>query len=507
MLFLGEFNYKQMKYKTLFLLLLMGMAVSAQKIELRWSDEIKTKENVYLLGGKNGNYFTRFKNNDDQMIIRKFDKQLKLIEEKPLEFDFDNKKRIYGGTYFLKDQIIHFIEESVRKEDKMILYCATTDFNMVPTGKIIILDEAADDAIDFGRTGISPDSTKVLVYHEVKGRKKDPSKLNFKVYNATFTEVLLERSVALNVKTSKFDMQTVQVDNLGNVFVLAKIYKEKDEREKDQSVFSYKVFAFDKKGSDKEFDFDYPNRDIESIDIIPGKNNTLVCTGFLKILNKGFFGKGKKTLISDELFSSVIDCQTLSIASAKKFDLEGLYPEKMNSSSDYVPYKVRDIFYKKDGGISIIAEQYKLVIVTSSSPNGGTRTTYRYYYCDIACIQVNSKSEVESVSKVAKYQLNARNPSIVATFFEGKTYVVYEDEAKNLAVVEDKKIKRSSGSSDKKNALFLVTFEPSGEFTKDIIYNYKESKIHPYVTGSRLGSPGEIILSATNHIGVLKVNK
>ena len=493
-----------------FLFLLISFTFSAQNIELKWAEKIKTKGNVSILGGKGGKYFTYHTNNDKELLCRTYDKGMNMTNEKVVDFNLTSKKYGYQGAYFVKDKIIHFIYDKDRKADKQMLYGATSDFNLKTSDKLFVLDEADEDAINFGERRISPDSTKILVYNELIGKKKDPSKLHFKVYDTDLTTKILDKEAQLPIKSKNFLTVSKSVDNYGNVDVLARVDKEKDEQVKDQSKFYYKLIAFNKEDKAKEFDFDYPNKDIESIAIIPGENNTLICTGFLKILNSGFFGKGKKTLISDEMFTSIIDCKTLTLKSAKNLQLEGLYPEKMKGTSDYVPYEVREIFQRKDGGSVVVAEQYKLVVHTSYSPQGGSRTTYYYYFCDIAIINVNNKSEVESVSKMPKYQLNAANPSIAATYYDGKTFIIYEDLEKNADAESDKDTKRSTRSmfsSSKNNALFLLTVAANGEMKKEIIYSYKESKIRPRISSSYVNSPNEIIMNADDQIGLLKISK
>lgn len=498
-----------MKYFKIVILLLTFSAYS-QDVELRWADRIKTKEYVSILGGKNGMYFTKHRNDDKNLVCRSYDDKLNLKDEKVINFNLDSKKYNYSGAYFVNNKIIHFITDFNRKTDKNFLYAALTDLDLKTSKQTFIIDEADEKVNEFGSRNISPDSSKIVVYNELKGRKKDPSILNFKVYDSELKDVLLDKSVELPIKTKNFSKETIGVDNLGNVYVLAKIFKEKDEKEKDQSNYYYKLVVFNKNEKATEFDFDYPNKDIESISIIPGKNNTLICTGFLKILNKGFFGKGKKTLISDEMFSSIIDSKTLSLKSANNYELEGLYPEKPKKSADYVPYKVKDIFFREDGGAVVVAEQYKLVVVTHAGPNGSTSTSYYYYFCDIAVINISNKSEVESVSKMPKYQLNAQNPSILSTYHNGNTYIVYEDLEKNVVAENDKETKKSSKtmfSSSSKNALFLMTVSADGTMKKEIIYSYKESKIRPRMRSSMVISPGEILLNADDQIGLLKFKK
>lgn len=496
-----------MKYITI-LVFLLAFNAHSQEVELRWADRIKTKEYVSILGGKDGLYFTAHRDDDKQLVCRSYDQNMKLKGEKVVNFNIDNKKYIYSGAYFVNDKIIHFIKDFNRKTDTNFLLAAETDLDLMTSKKTSILDEADEKAQQFGSRNISPDSTKIVVYNEMRGKKKDPNTLNFKVYDSGLKDLLLDKSVQLPIKAKNFSTEQIGVDNLGNVYVLAKIYKEKDEKEKDQSAYYYKLVVFNKSDKATEFDFDYPNKDIESIDVIPGRNNTLICTGFLKILNKGFFGKGKKTLISDEMFASIIDSETISLKSANKYELEGLYPEKPKKAADYVPYKVKDIFYREDGGVSVVAEQYKLVVVTSQGANGMTHTSYKYYYCDIAVIGINNKSEVESVSKMPKYQLNAGNPSIISTHSKGTTYVIYEDLEKNAEAENDKDTKRSTKSwlsSSNKNALFLMSVAPGGEMKKEVIYSYKESKIRPRVNASRVISDHEILLNADDQIGLLTI--
>jgi len=163
---------------------------------------------------------------------------------------------------------------------------------------------------------------------------------------------------------------------------------------------------------------------------------------------------------------------------------------------------VRNIFYKDDGGFVLVAEQYKLVTRTDSKGN----VHYIYYYCDVACLNFNADGSLKAMTKIPKYQKNAANPSIKATYLNGKTYVIYEDLTKNMHATSDKKTKRSSRkifSNGSNNSLFLLTVEDSGEVKKDILFNYKDSKIRQSVLGSVRSGKNKIILHANDQIGLL----
>ncbi|RZK12379.1 MAG: hypothetical protein EOO46_03380 [Flavobacterium sp.] len=497
-----------MKYLN-YLVLLIAFNSTAQQVDLTWAEKIKTKGNAFVLGGNENFYYTGHVNNDDYLVCRKYNTSMEVVKEQVVPFELDEKRYSYKNSIFLKNKIVHIIKEHKRKEDKDVLYASFTDLDLKNNDKSLILDETGEDERTsfFGSNYISPDSTKILIFHEKNGRKKDPSRLSFKVYKSDFSDVLLDKLVEIPIKDRNFSTKSISVDNLGNVYVLANVFREKKERVKGQSADYYKLIVFDKTtGAPKEFDFDFENQSITSIDIIPSKNNTFICTGFLGDIEQGFLSK-RVSNISDEMFSAILDCNNLTLSSTFKLKVEGLYPDKVRKTQDFVPYKVKDIFPKPDGGYVVVAEQYKLIVTTTSSANGMTHTTYRYYYCDIACMQVDKNGKLESITKVPKYQLNASNPSIISTHLDGKTYIIYEDLAKNLEAETDKETKKSSKSwlsSDSKNALFLLTIDASGKPKKDIIYDYKESKIRPKIRASVLINPSTIIVNANDQIGKLK---
>jgi hypothetical protein len=492
--------------KLLIILFFSIQGIYAQEVTMRWAEKIPTKANVTILGGKKGLYYTTHVNKKDELVGRTYDNNLNLKDEKIISFKLEDKKYEYEGAYFLNNGILHFIKETKRREDKEFIYTGFSDFNLKTSDKLNIVDEVSDDdkVANFGLRSISPDSTKVLIYHENIGKKKEPNILVYKVYNSTITDVVSEGMVSLPIKSKNYESEEVRVDNLGNVYVLARITKEKSEKEKYHSEYYYKLIVFAKDKTVKEFDFDYAENNISYIDMIAGKNNTFFCTGFLTNL-KG----GKKKLLSDEMFYAALDCNTLKLGESKMLKVEGLYPEEVKKSEDFVPYKIRKIYQKSDGGFSIVAEQYKLVITTHSTQYG-TSTTYTYYYCDIACIQVDNKIAVTSITRVPKYQRNAGNPSVITTFNNDNTYVIYEDLTSNLQAGDDKKTKRSTKSmfsSDSKNSLFLLTIDAKGEANKEIIYGYKESGIKPRILASREIGRGEILLNADDQIGLLKIGK
>ena len=51
-----------------------------------------------------------------------------------------------------------------------------------------------------------------------------------------------------------------------------------------------------------------------------------------------------------------------------------------------------------------------------------------------------------------------------------------------------------------------MSIEPDGKFKKEVIYDYKESKIRPRILSSLEIVPGEILLNADDQLGLLEIN-
>ena len=159
------------------IVLLSSFSLFSQNVELRWADKINTRGEVSILGGLDGNYYTSHRNSDNQLICRVYDKMLTLKDEKTVSFNLDEKKYYYMNAFFLKKNIVHFILDRQKKEDKYYLYAASTDLNLNTSEQTKIIDEASDDDFINESVHISPDSSKIVVYNEHKGKRKEPNTL------------------------------------------------------------------------------------------------------------------------------------------------------------------------------------------------------------------------------------------------------------------------------------------------------------------------------------------
>lgn len=488
-----------MKY--LKLILLFGcIGVNAQEGTIKWAEKIKTRGNVELIGGFDGSYFTVNVDNESRLNCRKYNNEMKIVEEKIAPIVSNSDRFSFNSAIFLNKKILFISQEKNRKEDKESLVGSFSDFKLNKVDKSILLDEYGDDddVVTFGNVYQSIDSTKILVVKKFKSRKKEPSKLAFKLYDNKLNSVLLDKTVEIPIKDKNFVNYTLSVDNLGNIYLLAIIKKEKKEITEGQSDFYHKVIIFDHKTAEpKELDFAFENKTAQSFAVLAGENNTMICAGFLCEVIDGFFSK-KNSKSTNEIFTTVIDCKTKNIISKNTIKVEDLYPENGNNR-DKIPYYIRDIHGNKDGSFDVIAEQYKYEV---------HRNSVDYFYCDIAYFNIDKNNNLKSVVKIPKFQKNVKNPSIISTFANNKTYIIYEDLTKNVDATNDKETKRTASNpftSNTGNSIFLVNIDKSGKFKKEILYDFENGKIRPKILTSRVINPKTIILNADDQIGLLKL--
>jgi len=493
-----------MKYLKLIFLLLCIQSFS-QNVSLRWSDKMKTNGSEVIVGGKNGNYYTRNTTKDNNLVFKTFDEKAVLKKEVDANFKLADIEYQYIKNYFLGKDIIHLLSEHKRKKKTFSIYASKTNKDFVPIEETMVLSEVNyKEMVKYG-VRISPDSTKIVVWTELQGKKKSkPNSIQYKIFDAKLKNVLNEKTVVLPHNAEDMEVYNCHLDDYQNFYVNSEVTKPKKEQKKEESETYTNVIVYGKNDEVKNIVYEYKNKMIDSFYLNITKDNTLICTGFLSPIIKGFLKSKKRELVSDELFIVKNDCKTFAEKQNKVISVSALYPDKVSKVSEYVPFKVREVHELKDGSVSIVAEQYKAVYHSGYQGNG----YYVYFYCDIAVINLDNKSEVKGMVKIPKFQKDVKNPSLLTTTYKGKTYVVYEDETKNDNVNTDKDIKKSTTSifsRDTNNSLFLVTVNAKGEMKKEIIYSYDKSDIRSDFNKCVVIKDGEIMLNANDYIGILKI--
>ncbi|MFB9056938.1 hypothetical protein ACFFU9_09305 [Mariniflexile ostreae] len=493
-----------MNYLNLMLICICSSAFS-QNVSLNWSDKIKTNGHEAIAGAYNETYYTRNITKDKNLVFKIFDGQAHFKKEANANFGLGKMEYKYLGNHFLEKKIIHFLAETQRKKNKIYIYAAQTDVNFESVEETLVLNEL--NYKNLSRDGISftPDSSKVVVWAELYGKNKNHANtIRYKVFDAQLHNILEDKTVVLTKASKNMHVKSCLLDNYLNLYVISEITKPKKEQKKTEANTYGNVTVFANNGEVKEIAYAFKSKTVNAFFSLT-KDNNFLSTGFLSPIIKGFLKSKKGELVSDELFMMKYDCKTLLETENKVISVNDLYPENVIKESEYVPYKVQNVFELKDGTISIVAEQYKSVYHSGHRGAG----YFVYFHCDIAVIHLDKNLEVKSLVKMPKYQKDARNPSLMSTSFKDKIYIIYEDKTKNEHINSDKEIKKSTAgflTRDSDKSLFLITVNNKGEMKKNILFSYDQSNIRPDFSKSAVIKDGEIMLNATDYLGILRIN-
>lgn len=322
-------------------------------------------------------------------------------------------------------------------------------FGMIGGGGSVAMMLEQSDRYNYS---VSPDSTKLLIYYRKKPLKK-LNKVNKDVYGFIVISddfnVLWKKEVEMPKTEFMMSFYEAEVSDEGNVYYLAKVYKDEVRKYKKTSKPNYTLSVFEVSKDSKKS----KERAIEMTDgflretafFIDGKGNAVVCGTYSKLI-KGSGASGVFYKIVDVEERKNGDATYLDFDSDLDANFEGPKHAKnlkkiyKKYGSGFIPYlQFRDVFYdQRTKALYLVLESYHLVI---RSTNNGRTQTYYYYYDDVYAVKINTeKQQIDKAYKIPKRQLgiNIRVDLGISSFmFDDELYVFFIDNKKNLELKED----------------------------------------------------------------------
>lgn len=291
------------------------------------------------------------------------------------------------------------------------------------------------------------DDKLVINYRLAPAQKNDDvskDKIGMHVFDASLNE-LWSGVVKMPYTEKKMNNIDYTIDNAGNVYILAEIYKDNTTKRvtkegnpnyflemirvdfEDQSVTSSKVEAKDKF--------------IDAISFFEGKNEELILAGYYRKNYKsgvdGVFmikvnGEGELyDEVSYEIPAEIIK-QYMSEKSQEKL-------EKKEEKDDLTIANLylRNVEFNEDGSITLIGERY--YSVTRCDSKGNCTTTY--YYMEMLLTSIGSDGELQYMKKLPKNQRGSSYRGGMGFYYLGSEmnhYMLFMDNLKNVNLTLDK---------------------------------------------------------------------
>lgn len=490
----------------LFALLLISILSFGQKsteqVDVKWGPEEKESKKTRLsdiIGiDETGFYTLRYSFSKSTLaIIEHYNMNMQKTKEFEIPAKQREKKLKLESAFYINETIYLFSSFADKKTKKNKLFVQTIDKETLKPNR----DQKVVAEIDFrefskSNSGnfnfsLSRDSSKLMVYYDMPYVKKDFDKFGFHVFDGNMSEIW-NKEVKLPYIESLFDIQDYIVDDIGNVYVLGKIYKDKaKDRRKGKVNYKYSLLSYEKNTEEAdEYKIDVDGKFLSEMKITIGFNGNLICAGFYSD-NSSYELKGSYFLKIDNKTKQILT------RSFKEFDLDFITQNmterqekktKKNKSKgrdvEMYEYDIRDIIIKSDGGAIIIGEQYFVRIVTTYTTNasGGMtpHTTYIYHYNDIIVINIDPDGNIIWNQKIAKRQISTDDGGYYSSYIlavsNNKLQFIFNDNIKNLKYTGHGKI-YGFANKRKESIVALVTMDMDGNQTRQALFLNLETEV------------------------------
>lgn len=497
-----------------FIFLLAGTQSNAQRkisdIDIQWSEEEVVSKKLTLsdvVGNDQTGFYTLKElqkvnwsigpfstNRSSSFIIEHYDQGLNKTLTSEIDLKAFGDKRSLEEVIQLKNNLYLFTSYDNKKTKQNELYIQPINTKSLTINndakKISEIDFEGHRKKNSGTYGhrVSRDSSKLLIYRLLPYDKKESEEFGFQVFDHEMN-FLWEKEVTLPYTDELFDVESMKVDNEGNVYLLGLIYKDKrKEKRKGKPNYSYTIISYKNKGSDvKQYPVSLSEKFITDMQIAIDDNGNIICGGF-------YSNEGTYNIMGTYYMTINSETKAVTSQSLKEFELDFLVQnfterqekrtrKKADKGEDIslYSYSLEDLILKEEGGAVLVAEQYYVRTYTYSysSANGGfhTRTSTSYYYNDIIVVNINENGAINWASKIPKSQRTTDDGGYYSSYtmavVKDKLYFVFNDNPKNLVIEKAEKVKSFTGNKDA--LAVLVEVDSDGNQRKKALFSARDS--------------------------------
>ena len=333
---------------------------------------------------------------------------------------------------------------------------------------------------------LSPDSSKLLIYHSLPYKRKESEKYGLYVVDNRLKSVW-KKDVELPYTDQEYLVNGIQVDNDGNAYVVGSLTEKVDVigLVDIRLPTQINMIAYTEKGRKSEkFDIELEDGYVRDYTIkVNPETGELVCAGF--------YGDEKLKSSIDGVFYMRVDKEDMDVMSEsyKELGLEFFATvateeqlEKMEKKEekgkdyDLHNYVFRNLVSKTDGGALLVAEQF---YITERRTNRGT--DYYYNYNSIVVISIDSEGEVEWAHMIPKYQRTKNDGGYKSGFAlmvkDDRVHFIFNDHPKNLDWEPGDMIRPMPTLLKAKTTVTCVTLDSEAKFVRQGLFTKEDAEV------------------------------
>ncbi|MEO8934413.1 MAG: hypothetical protein ABI295_08895 [Xanthomarina sp.] len=475
-------------------------------VDISWSN----------IGGKHKatvTVFGAFKSKDGYIILEKevihgpggykyfievFDKDMSSQKLTDISAEIDERNYKILDVIHFGEKFILVTSRNFAKESREETYIQLLDGTTGSLGeRIVIYDQSYErhyQKIDLNFT-TSPNKKQLLVQLIPPYKRNEDQKLGFMLFDENLEKKWEKPNISIEVKDKRYSILDVLVNDLGDVYLLGKNFKDakflglygysKIYRTIDNTV-PFEILYF-KDGELVSNAIKLSEIGVIDIALQFGKDNVLHGAGYY---SNSVFG----TRI-DGVLAITVDPNTGELSSVKReefskeFLSDGLSEraqasiDKQEKKGKDVGYttnlKIKEVIQHEDGTVSLVGEVYYVIVSTTTTANGGTVTRYYYHYDDLVVTRISSTGEILSNAKIYKRVVyNSPIGHSVVFDLDNKLAAIFTDNRENLIEINAKSGYKSCNVRVKDKALTITTVGEDGKVAREGVVDYLDNKEH-----------------------------
>lgn len=474
----------------------------SQKFNVSWGDNAKLKYdyedavplnngNLIVLKFKAGKRTIFGGSAEIQPILVLVDKNMETLKEN--ELSIEDKNASFKGFEKYGENVF-FIYESYSREDKTTSVHALkiNEKTLATSNQITLGTYSSDSRSDQAEPSykLSLDSSKVLLFVEGPDRKKENKKFFIGVFDTNLKSIW-KKEIELPIGDRFASIYDQDVTNDGKVIVAIKHYDKEVTRQtvRDDGAkipsYTYKLFVYDASNAKgKEIVFNLNNQYIQGTKLTYNNNNSITVAGLYKRKYNGRINGAFYTTL-DPNTSEIKNPTMVTFPDdlIEMVDKDGFGSDSQKDPGLSNNFRILHIMNRTNGTVDLIAEYYRLDIVTSYNPNTRTTTTqYRYTFGDIVNTNIDKNGKA-IFTRVPKNQ-KLTNSTVFLGYYplvhNDKLVLLYNDDRDN---VERDLSKKPDDVVNFKRSIFMAsTIDAKGNISRQSIYDHRDED---YITVPR----------------------
>ncbi|MCS6981728.1 MAG: hypothetical protein N2110_05890 [Flavobacteriales bacterium] len=420
--------------------------------EYRWGDEfrIRSNETPDALIGRIGTrfYSTRFRSvpfSNDELALDIFrspeltyEGSITLLPRNTYIED-ENLKALpdFEGVFIMGSRILLFLSAYDKDRSAQVLYGLAYD----SLGQFQFMNRLAEThnatRANKGQFRLVPTRDEKILWLVLSHpqQRQDPEQFELYLFNDSL-HTLGRKFLELSYKDRQYEIADLLPDTQGNLFMLGRIYVDREERTKGQPdyYFSLMKLRITPPATAQEIVFREPEGAAQELALsLSGQHLYL----------SGFYSESSGSAIRGTLHYTVqIDSLMLltkdRMEFEKDFAMEALGEKKPPRSASLPRFMLRQVVPAPSGNVWIIGEQYWMQEVCVRDARGFLYCNYFYNYNSIIAIQVDSSGRIRKNLVVPKFQNSMDDDGYYLSYAlainEAGMHFIFLDNPRNASV-------------------------------------------------------------------------